>query len=193
MKLKLFAQIAGTLVLTLSLAGCIDMTTDVQITSATTAKAVVTQTMGAEIYPTIKAGGDDADFCKDDGQVLTENADGSATCVITSEGSFADLQFDDDGSKPVFTTNPDGTVRVAITTEGMMGDLGTEGDAQAQAMLKQMFDGHFLTIRIGGNTIVDTNLTRTPDGKYGEIKIAFTDLINGTAELPEELYAVIRP
>lgn len=192
MKLKLFAQIAGTLALTLGLAGCIDMTTDVQITSATTAKAVVTQTMGAEIYPTIKAG-DDNDFCVKDGEVLTENADGSATCVITSDGAFADLKFDDGGATPVFTANPDGTVRVAIKTEGMMGELGSGDDPQAQAMLKQMFDGHFVTIRLGGNTIVDTNLTKTPDGKYGEVKIAFLDLINGTAELPEELYAVIRP
>jgi hypothetical protein len=33
-----------------------------------------------------------------------------------------------------------------------------------------------------------------PDSaEYVEIKIPFVDLLNGTATLPEELYAVIRP
>ena len=72
----------------------------------------------------IKAGGagDDAKpFCKEEGSELTENADGSATCVMTSEGAFADLKYDDsdNSSKPTFTTNPDGTVRVAVATKGM--------------------------------------------------------------------------
>jgi hypothetical protein len=145
----------------------------------------------------IKAGaaGDDAEpFCKEEGSTLTENADGSATCVMTSSGAFDELKYDEDdsSSKPTFTANPDGTVRVAVETKGMIGDLGAEQDEQTKAMMQQMFEGHFLTLRFGGSEVVETNMDDLGDG-YAEKKMAFLDLINGTIELPEELYAVVRP
>ena len=199
MKLATLGQIAGVLALTLGLAGCIDMTQDIKVTSTTTAKATITQTMGADIYAMVKAAGegDSADskpFCKAEGDVLTENADGSGTCVMTSEGAFADLKYDDsdNSSKPTFTANPDGTVRVAVATKGMIGDLGAEQDEQTKAMMQQMFEGHFLMLRFGGSEIVETNMDDVGDG-YAEKKMDFLELINGTIELPEELYAVVRP
>jgi hypothetical protein len=190
-------KIAGVLALTIGLAGCVDMTQDILITSDTTAKATVTTTMSADIYPMIKAGaaGDDAEpFCAEEGSSLTENADGSATCVMVSEGAFDELKFDEDdsSSKPVFTTNPDGTVRVAVQTKGMIGDLGAEQDEQTKAMLQQMFQDRYLTLRFGGSEVVETNMDDLGDG-YAEKKMPFLDLINGTIELPEELYAVVRP
>ena len=190
-------KIAGVLALTIGLAGCVDMTQDILITSDTTAKATVTTTMSADIYPMIKAGaaGDDAEpFCAEEGSSLTENADGSATCVMVSEGAFDELKFDEDdsSSKPVFTTNPDGTVRVAVQTKGMIGDLGAEQDEQTKAMLQQLFQDRFLTLRFGGAEVVETNMDEVGDG-YAEKKMPFLDLINGTIELPEELYAVLRP
>ena len=61
-------------------------------------------------------------------------------------------------------------------------------------MLQQMFEGRFLTIRFGGAAIVESNMQPAPDSaNYVEIKIPFVELLNGTAKLPEELYAVIRP
>lgn len=190
-------KIAGVLALSIGLAGCVDMTQDIFVTSNTTATATVTTTMSADIYPMIKAGaaGEDAEpFCAEEGSTLTENADGSATCVMVSEGAFADLKFDEDdsSSKPTFTTNPDGTVRVAVQTEGMIGDLGAEQDEQTKAMLQQMFQDRFLTLRFGGSEVVETNMDDVGDG-YAEKKMPFLDLINGTIELPEELYAVVRP
>jgi hypothetical protein len=196
MKLALIGRIAGALALTLGLAGCIDMTNDIYITSPTTAKATITSTMGADIYAMVKAGGNQGDdpFCQGEGETLTENADGSGTCVAVSEGEFANLKFDDGGSKPTIVTQADGTVRIAIPTKDMMGDLGSETDPQTVEMLKQMFEGRFLTIRFGGREIVESNMDAAPDStEYVEIKIPFVDLLNGTATLPEELYAVIRP
>jgi hypothetical protein len=196
MKLALIGRIAGALALTLGLAGCIDMTNDIYITSPTTAKATITSTMGADIYAMVKAGGNQGDdpFCQGEGETLTENADGSGTCVAVSEGDFTELKFDDGGSKPTIVTQADGTVRIAIPTKDMMGDLGSETDPQTVEMLKQMFEGRFLTIRFGGREIVESNMDAAPDSaEYVEIKIPFVDLLNGTATLPEELYAVIRP
>ncbi len=188
-------RLAGALALTMGLAGCIDMTSDVYVTSPTTAKATVTSTMSAEIYGMMKANADEDDaFCADDGVQLTEHADGSATCVATSEGSFADLDFDTDGSKPVFTTNADGTVRIAIATADMVGDLGTDSDPQTAAMMKSLFEGHFLTLRFGGAQILDSNMERAPDsGNYVEAKLPFLGLMDGSLQLPAELYVVIRP
>jgi hypothetical protein len=200
MKFTSLAKIAGAVALTTLLAGCIDMTEDILVTSTTTAKATITQTMGADIYAMVKAaeeGGSSSDkpFCKGEGETLTENDDKSGTCVIVSEGAFADLSYGDDDStgKPTFTDNGDGTVKVSVETKGMMGDMGSDTqDAETKAMLKQMFEGHFLTIRFGGSEIVDTNMTTT-DGGYAETKISFVELMDGTAKLPEELYAVVKP
>ena len=198
MKFATVAKIAGALALTMSLAACVDMTQDVRVTSTTTADLTVTTVMSKDIYPMIKAGaaGDDAEpFCKEEGSTLTENADGSATCVMTSSGAFADLKYDDsdNSSKPTFTANPDGTVRVAVATKGMIGDLGADGqDEQTKAMMQQMFEGHFLMLRFGGSEVVETNMDDVGDG-YAEKKMDFLELINGTIELPEELYAVVRP
>ena len=201
MKFTSMARIAGVLALTMTLAGCIDMTQDVLVTSTTTAKVTITQTMGADIYAMVKAaeeGGSTSEkpFCKAEGETLTENDDKTGTCVTISEGAFAELKYGDDDTtgKPTFTDNGDGTVKVAVATKGMIGDLGNADaqDAETAAMMKQMFDGHFLTIRFGGSEVVDTNMEKTDDG-YAEIKIPFTSLMDGTAKLPEELYAVVRP
>lgn len=191
-------KLAGVVAMAVGLAGCVDMTQDIRITSTTTAKATITTTMSADVYPMIKAGmaGEDADpFCEEAGATLTENADGSATCVVVSEGNFDDLNLDneDGGGKPVFTANADGTVRIAVPTKDMVGELGSdELDAQTKAMLQQMFEGRYLTLRFGGAALVETNMDDVGGG-YAEKKMPFLELINGTIELPEELYAVVRP
>ena len=198
MKIAMIGKIAGVLALTVGLAGCIDMTQDIYVTSADSAKATVTTTMAADIYAMIKSQGESAEepFCADAGSTLTENADGSATCVLVSEGKFDELKFDEDegSSKPVFTTNADGTVRIAVPTKDMVGDLGADSDPETAAMMKQLFEGHFLTIRFGGAEIVESNMdAAADDSHYVETKIPFLSLMDGTAKLPEELYAVVKP
>jgi len=197
MKFSLIGRIAGVLALTMGLAACVDMTEELAVTSDTTAKATMTMTMGADIYAMMKSANTteakaEDKFCAKEGEKLTENSDGSATCVASSEGAFADLKFDEGDSKPVFTVVSPGVVRVAFPTKDMAGNLGKDNDPQSAAMMKQMFDGHFVTIRISGKAITDTNLTLNADKTAAEIKIPFLDLINGTAKLPEELYAVVQ-
>jgi hypothetical protein len=199
MKFQLIGRIGGVLALTLGLAGCIDMTEDLTVTSETTAKATMTMTMGADIYSMMKAANtsntkEEDKFCAKEGEQLTENTDGSATCVATTEGTFEELKFDEGGSKPTFTSAGPGLVKVAVATKDMMGDLGSgsDSDEQTKAMMQQMFANHFLTLRFGGNEVTDTNMTLSDDHKSAEMKIPFLDLINGTAKLPEELYAVVK-
>lgn len=206
MTIHIVGRLAGVLAISLSLAGCIDMSMDLEVLSETTGKATVTSTMGKDIYPMVKAsaasGEQKADdgFCKEANSVLTENADGGATCVQVTEGPFADLTKGDE-SGATFTVVSPGVVRVAFKTADMKGDIaastgGTDGkqemDAETKAMMAAFFEGHMLTLRIKGKEVTDTNMDLSADKTSAEKVIPFLDLINGTVDLPEELYAVVR-
>jgi hypothetical protein len=193
-----FGRIAGVVLLGAGLTGCIDITMDIEVLSETTARATTTSVMGADFYPMAKAsmaaeeGGADG-FCQDEGSVLTENADGSATCVLTAEGPFADLEITegDDGAK--FEVVGPNLMRVSFNTEEIKGEVGAaEQDEETKKMMQTFFQGHAITMRVSGKEVTDTNMTRTSDGRSAEIVIPFTDLINGTLDLPEELYATVR-
>jgi hypothetical protein len=197
MSLNILGKVAGILALTVGLAGCMDVTMEIDVQTETTGKMTTTSVMGADVYAMMKAGAgsDDADddgFCKEAGATLTENADGSATCLLVVEGPFAELNGEDakdDGAK--FEVVSPGVVKVSFTTEDMKGELGTEGqDEETKAMMVQFFEGHSITMRIKGKEILDTNMTKT--GNAAEIVIPFLDLINGTVELPPELYATVK-
>ncbi|MCR6656464.1 MAG: hypothetical protein NVV63_11780 [Opitutus sp.] len=199
MSLNILGKAAGILALTVGLAGCMDVTMEIDVQTETTGKATTTSVMGADIYSMVKAGAgsdseksDDDGFCKEAGATLTENADGSATCVLVVEGPFAELNGDDgkdDGAK--FEVVSPGVVKVSFTTEDMKGELGTEGqDAETKAMMEQFFEGHSITIRIKGKEVIDTNMTK--NGNTAETVIPFMDLINGTVDLPPELYATVK-
>jgi len=90
------------------------------------------------VNSTICAASPEDKFCGKEGEKLTENADGSATCVAISEGTFADLKFDEGDSKPAFTVVSPGVVRASFPTKDMAGDLGKDNsDPQAAAMSAQ--------------------------------------------------------
>lgn len=200
MTLQFFGRLAGVLTLTAGLAGCIDVTMDIEVKSETEGKATTTSVMGADFYAMAKAGAASEEtktedgFCQEAGAQLTENADGSATCVLTVEGKFADLKLDegDDGGA-TFTVVSPGVVKVAFKTEDMKGELGTEGqDEETKKMMEAFFEGHAITIRIRGKEVTDTNMTLSADKTSAEVVIPFLDLINGTIELPDELYATVK-
>jgi hypothetical protein len=195
MSLKFLGRLAGVLALTVGLAGCMDVTMDIEILSETTGKATTTSVMGSDMYAMAKSGGDSEDgFCKEAGATLTENADGGATCVLVVEGPFADLngpEAKDDGAK--FEVVSPGVVKVSFTTDDMKGELGTDtADEETKKMMEAFFEGHTITIRLKGKEVLDTNMTLAADKKSAEIVIPFLDLINGTVDLPSELYATIK-
>ena len=206
MRLQTIGRLAGVLALTIGLAGCIDVTMDVKVKSETEAQGTMVQTIAAQFYPMIKASATSDSktdgFCTGkDGGKLVENSDGSGTCTITKDGKFADLAFDDGKETVKFTSAGPGLVRVAFPTAEFSSGLNAAGgaddnasDAEAKKNAEQMkaamgayFAGHFLTIKIEGGEITDTNMTLSADKLSAEDKIAFTDLLNGTAKLPDEL------
>jgi hypothetical protein len=202
MTLKTFARLAGVLLLGAGLAGCMDVTAEIDVQSETTGKATTIMTMGAEFYPMLKqmseAGGEEASstdsFCKEEGDVLTENADGSATCTTVKEGTLAEITADGEGPNEdtTFTVVSPGVVRVAFKTNEMKNQVtqGEEQDEQTAAMMKAYFEGHNATIRIKGKRILETNMTKVGDN-VAETVIPFTDLLDGNVDLPDELFAVV--
>lgn len=199
MTLQFFRRLAGIVGLTLGLAGCIDVTMDIEVLSETTGKATTTSVMGSDFYAMVKAGAasgeakTDDGFCREEGAQLTENADGSATCVLTVEGKFADLKLDEGEDGATFTVVSPGVVKVVFKTDDMKSELGTEEqDEQTKQMMVAFFEGKAITIRIKGKEVTDTNMTLSADKKSAEIVIPFLDLINGTVDLPAELYATVR-
>lgn len=198
MKLTILGRVLGVVALTATLAGCVDITSEIDILSETTGKATTEITIGPEFYPMIKqmaaaAPKDNPDgFCVKPDDVLTENADGSATCVSVEEGDFSALNNAEGPSEDAsFTVVSPGVVRAAFKTEDMSGQITEGQDEQTAAMMKTYLEGHSVTIRIKGKKITDTNMTLAADGKSAELVIPFLDLINGTTKLPPEIYAVV--
>ena len=201
MSVKLAGRLAGAVFLAMSLAGCIDAKVDVHLTSMTTAKAVMTQVMAPDFYTMVKANEAEAgtDAATDDDQfcaegTLTENRDGSATCVFTEEGAFADLSMGNEKQTIIFTPTGAGLVRIALPTADMKGEIGIEEtmDAETKEMVEAFFKGHAITLHFSGAEVTDTNMVLAADRMSAEMVIPFPDLINGTAELPDEIYAVVR-
>jgi hypothetical protein len=197
MSVKFLGKLAATALLAAGLAGCIDVNIEVAITSPTTAKATMTQVMGADVYAMVKMGAEgqgasEDSFCAE-GE-LTENADGSATFIITEEGAFADLDLGQDEGGMTFTEAGPGLVRVALPTADMQAELGAEDemDEETRQMVEAFFEGRTMTIVISGAEIVESNMTISGDKTKAEQVIDMLALINGAADLPEELFAVVR-
>jgi len=198
MVLKRIGQVAATLFLAAALTGCIDATVEVEVLSETTARGTLTQVMGADFYAMMKMNAEESDASSDafctEGE-LTEHADGSATCTLIEEGTFADISGLGEGEEAMtFTPAGPGLVRVALPTAEMMGEIGAseEMDAETRQMVEAFFAGHSVTIRISGGEITETNMTLADDSKSAEMVLPFLDLINGTADLPDELFAIVR-
>ncbi|WP_143145769.1 hypothetical protein [Devosia enhydra] len=195
MTISTIGRLAGIGVLTLGLAGCFDMTMDLDILSETTARSTIVQTMPSDVYQMIaQAPAGQGGFCTAEGESLEIAADGTASCTQIVEGSYADIEAADDAdSFDVAVVSP-GVVRITFRTESVGSEIAAEGgeDPQIMNMITSMFEGRAMTVRIIGSELIETNMTPMADGRGAELVMAFTDLIAGTADVPDELYAVVR-
>lgn len=189
-----FGRLSCATALALGLAGCVDATIEIAVTGPETARATMTQIMSADIYSMIQMGDEDSGsgFCEDG--TLTENADGSATCVVVEEGPFANITLGSDEGGVVFTAVGPGLVRVSMPTEEMKEEAGADDtmDEETRQMVEAFFTGHTVTISFSGQEIVETNLTVSADRRTATQVIPLIDLVNGVPDLPDELFAVVR-
>jgi hypothetical protein len=195
---KTFAAAVTTLGMAAGLAGCVDATIDLEVESRTAGKATTTLAMNADVYTLVKMNEERADddprkqepFCAD-GE-LNETDDGGADCVFVEEGRFSQLTLGNEpGILDVTYVSPD-LVRIALPLSEMQADLQTQEDDQSNAVAEAFFSGHSITFRISGGEITDTNMELSEDGSSAEQQVQFMDLINGTGDLPDELFAIVR-
>lgn len=191
-KFVIAAMLAGTL------AGCVDATIDVALTSQTTAKATTTQVMNADFYALVKMDAERKDddptkseeFCTQG--KLIETPDGGATCMLVEEGRFAGLTLGSSERLLTFSRVAPDKVRISLPLAELKDGLGPSGDDnQNQAVLQAFFSGHALTVHFSGGSVTDTNMVLSKDGKSAEQVVQFLDLLNGTGDLPDELYAIV--
>jgi hypothetical protein len=199
--------IATVLVFGASLAGCTDVAIDVEVTSDTTAQLTRSYSMAAEYYANEKKNrenradgrnyADSNPFCGD--AVISENADGSATCTDAMEGSFDDVaaDFDQGESAISFVAAGPGLVRVGLDTVKVIAGIHKlapldQADEETRAFFDTALAGRTFAIRISGEEIAETNMELSSDRETAEVVVPLLDLLYGRAELPDPLYAVVR-
>lgn len=193
-----FGKALASLMLAAGLAGCVDVGVDVTLLSGTEARVTQTQKMTADFYTLIKEADSSekpqalsGQFCT--AGKLSEQRDGSATCLLQMEGAFADLAAEDKTGQAVsFTQAGPGLVRITLATAGLTDEIRQDQDSEAAALLDGLFAGRSLMLRFTGKAVTETNMDLGKDGKSAEKRIPLLDLIHGEADLPDQLYAVVR-
>jgi hypothetical protein len=191
----LIVRTGSIAVLAAGLAGCMDVTMDIEVLSESTARGTMTTTMGSDIYAMMSAQVEEGEEFCEGGEIVTEGE--LVSCVVVEEGDFDELTFEDSGEEGlVMEAIGNGQVRVAFPTGDLADDIaeqaGTESDPQLEAMIAAMFEGHGIVISVSGGEILDTNMTVSEDGQSASYEIPFTLLLSGEAELPEEIFAVVQ-
>lgn len=188
---KKAAKIAGGIAAIITLTACIDVDVSLEVLDNETALGTVTMTMARDFYDASQSQGTAAFCSADDEFTVGETV---VTCVSTQEGVFADVLDADDGEPaPTIVDLGNGTVRVALPTKDIMDDMSSDRpDAAAMAALQGMFlDKHF-TLEVSGKQIIDTNMELSEDGKSASVSIPIIDLVAGTAQGPDESYAIVK-
>jgi len=191
-------RLVATLLVAGTLAGCVDAAVEVELTGPGAARAVVTQTMGADFYAMLTAedgeDGEDGEealrrFCSDG--KLTENRDRSATCTIVVEGNMRQLRHTED--QPIrFTPEQDGLVRIELALDDVRDRIGAgETDDEGRRMLEAFFSGRKLTVSFSGAAIAETNMEVSADGDTASAVLPLLDIVNETGKWPDVLYAVV--
>lgn len=131
------------------------------------------------------------EFCDEEDGTL-ELTDEYARCVFLEEGTVEEV-FEGDEDAPTFADLGDGTVRVIFPLGEFTGEMDEMmEDPAAAAMFRPMMEGHGMTFRITGVEIVSTNGTISEDGTSASVSFGLVDLLDESADIPENFEAVVR-
>jgi hypothetical protein len=206
MTTNFLGKYAAILMMGVGLAGCVNADVEVAFVDSTSAHVMTTTTIGADFYGMIKTAEAEAaegseetlemtsgGFC-DTGD-LTENDDGSATCVDMLHGTFDELNAaNEEEGGIVFTAQDDGTVRVSLPMDALGSQIGAEDemDEETKTMMAAVFANHGITFTITAAEIIESNMDVSDDKSAATLKLDFADLIEGKTEFPEEYFALVR-
>lgn len=182
-------KIAGVAVVAAGLAGCVDVTMELEAIDTETARGTFTMVMDKQMYDMAQAQGSE-EFCDPEAELIV--GDTTVTCIDETVGSYEDvIDAAEDEEAPTIVPQGDGTVRITFPTATLTDEFGAPSDPQELAMMTTMFEGKNLTLVASGGKVVDTNMDLAEDGMSASFSIPFVDLMSGTVELPAESYAVI--
>ena len=198
MKFPHIFKATAALVMATGLAGCFDVDMEVKILDDDTAVARIESTVSSQLISLADIESGDAEFCDEGGEIITNDADETITCIEVHEGKFDEVlpQSSGDDPQPTIETVAPGRVKVTFPTGSLGEELGggsdnEEMDEQMKEMMTQMFAGHALTMRVAGPKIAETNMVLSADGKSAELSVPFTDLIENKLDLPDDAYAIV--
>jgi hypothetical protein len=133
-----------------------------------------------------------ANFCSTGG--LLKRVDGGASCIDASEGAFDEIALGPLQQQLSFTPQGDGLVRIALSTQQLLDavrpDLALSPEIEQS--IPALFSGRKIVIRFSGMEVTESNMTVAKDAKSASRDIPILELISGKADLPAELYAVVR-
>lgn len=186
--------VVGTLAVALS--GCFDADFNVEILDSDTAHVTTRLAMDKSIYQMSQADESSADKFCEEGEV--ELTDTQAICSVDMTGSFEELMKQgaaNDEPQPTISEISPGKVKVTFPTNAM--DIGAEmsgndaPDEQTMKMMAAMFAGHNIVITVTGKHIDDTNMDLSDDKTTATLTIPLDGLMAGTADVPDEAYAIV--
>ena len=133
-----------------------------------------------------------ARFCSTGG--LLKRVDGGASCIEVSQGGFDEIALGALQQQLSFTPQGEGLVRIALPTQQLL-DLVHPNmalDPEIEQSIPAMFANRKITIGFSGAEVTESNMTIAKDALSASQEISILGLIDGTAELPDEYYAVVR-
>jgi len=194
MNFSFFTRAAGAAVLSYGLAACVDVSMEVEVLGEDQAQVTTIFAMAREMYDMGQAQGGNDEFCDADGEM--EIGEEMVSCTTVIEGDFATVMPTDESGEPqpTITLVSPGVVRVTFPTASLSDEFGggeEQSDPETAAMMQAMFAGRMMTLRVSGGRIVESNMEIAEDGRSAVLEIPFESLIDGTAVLPEESFAVV--
>jgi hypothetical protein len=131
-------------------------------------------------------------FCSTGG--LLKRVDGGASCIEVSQGGFDEIALGALQQQLSFTPQGDGLVRIALSTQQLLDlvhpDLAL--DPEIEQSIPALFANRKITLRFSGAEVTESNMTVAKDALSASQDIPILGLIDGSASLPEEFYAVVR-
>ena len=182
-----------SLLFTLPLAACFDAELSLTFPDDNTAEATMVIIASQDFYEMAATGGDA--FCE--GGVEVEMDDGSHSCTETFSGTIDEAINDPDIGEGMSIERRDGgLLYVSFDLSEVTSDItppAEEGGEEMLAMMADAFAGHAITMNIGGNEVIATNGTVSPDGKTATFSIPLDSMITGAADLPASFDVLLRP
>ncbi len=177
----------------LPLAACFDAEMTLVFPDDNTAEATMVMIASGEFYEMSQASGES--FCEDGEEAVLD--DGRYSCTQTFGGTIDEAVNDPNiGEGMTIERRDGGLLFVSYDLTEITADIAPPEEAGGEEMMAMMaasFEGHSITLNVGGSEIVETNGEVTPDGKMASFSIPLDAMMTGTTELPPSFDVLLRP